>query len=83
MTRPTVAACMARIDALQEELDALKATIARPATPVQYFPAPGEKWHGPEPISEPLEVQELAATVSWQHSHYIEENDVYRYGAYI
>jgi hypothetical protein len=75
---------MARIEEMQAEIDTLRATIAeQPQFGTQFFRRPGEKWNKPEPLSEPLDIQALAAGVYDSYSYYDEYRDVYRINDYL
>lgn len=77
MSRVTVAQLVERLEAMQAEIDALRAQVEAPS--IQYV----RELSPPAPISQPLDVHELAAHVNWQHSHYDEDGDVYGPNLYL
>lgn len=86
MARVTITSLVARLDAMQEEIEGLRASLASqvaPGTQIQFFRQPGEKWNTPEPISHPLDIQALAAGVTDSYSYYSEANDVYHVNDYL
>jgi hypothetical protein len=68
-----------RLDAMQEEIDALRNEAASASAPTRPLPAWGVF---PPPISQPLNVQRLAAEVYEQYSYY-DAGDIYGTGQYL
>lgn len=79
MPRVTVADLVARLDAMQEEIDALRAYVESPPPTIQYVQeiSPRKK------ISDPLDFSELNQKLVEAHSYYSEEDDVWGYGSYL
>ena len=75
MARVTTAHCLARIEAMQEEIDALRAIIS----PTTWRRGPNVE---PPAISEPIDFKMLNTGLAQDYSYYDEASDVYR-GGYI
>lgn len=78
MPRVTIAQLVERIDAMQVEIDELRAAADVPS--IQYV----RELTPPKPISESLNVHALARGVFVDYSFYDEDGDVYSgFGVYI
>ena len=73
MARVTIADLLERIDAMQEEIDSLRAHIdaSLTAPALQYV----REIKPPNPISSPLDFMAMAGQASFLYSHYSEEDD--------